>query len=125
MTAQQQESQLGGERRAGAGIGRHVEGHTEARVGEGSKEVQPSAIQLCLHGLWNICREISPSLNGHLDRACHSDTDQDLHIQFHHGPVSSRGYNESCHFWEQKREGDPQSRLSTLLHELVSSEASS
>lgn len=64
-----------------------------------------------------------PSLNCHLNCVCHRGTDQDLHIQFPHGPVSSRGYNESCYFWEQKKK-DLQSQLSTLLNELVSSEAS-
>lgn len=52
------------------------------------------------HGLWDVCRDVSPSLNGHLDCVCHKGTDQDLHTQFPRRPVSSRGYNESCHFWE-------------------------
>lgn len=90
------------------------------RVGEGPKGVATKcSLGFAFHGLWSICRDVSPSLDGHLDCACHRGTDQDLHIQFPHGFIMNLATSGN----REKR--DLQSQLLTLLHELVSSEASS
>lgn len=72
-TGRKPAKEMGG---AGAGSGRQLQGHTEVAQSEGPalKLVQPSTIPAL--PLQHLC-PVSPSVNAHLDCACHRSRDQD------------------------------------------------
>lgn len=72
-TGRKPAKEMGG---AGAGSGRQLQGHTEVAQSEGPalKLAQPSTIPAL--PLQHLC-PVSPSVNAHLDCACHRSRDQD------------------------------------------------